>query len=90
MSTEAAATNPVMTEFETKLTKLPSRSSPSTSITAPERRVTVNNAPGMASSVIPAACSTLPVESAMALVSVDTMSTVPVDSAATNVATSPE
>ena len=47
ISSEAPVTKPVITAFETKLTRLPNRSSPMRNIVAPTRKVTVKRAAGI-------------------------------------------
>lgn len=60
------------------------------SMTAPAIRVTVNKTPGRASPLRPAGPMMLPLVRVMALVWVEIVSTVPVVSDATRVATMPE
>jgi hypothetical protein len=47
INSEAAATKPVITAFDTKLTMPPSRRMPSTNMIAPARNVMVNSACGI-------------------------------------------
>ena len=67
-----------MTALETKFTTLPSLSKPITSMIAPTRKVMVNRADGLLLTLMPACWITLPVQMAMALVSVLTIKIVPV------------